>query len=112
MEGICTAQKITGGPVDIKRKDGTTAPQKKSNLEGKISGLCESGVLTKAHAAFLHQHSFLGNEALHELRQPSSDELALAIEILEHTLEALYKLPGMTEELRKSTARRKAKPRP
>jgi len=48
----------------------------------------------------------LGNEAIHELNQPSTDELILAIDIMEHTLDALYELPDKAEELRRMKAKR------
>jgi hypothetical protein len=60
-------------------------------------------------ANVLHEHRYLGNEALHDLRQPSADELGLAIEIIEHTLEALYEIPDKAEQLRIRKAKRRAK---
>lgn len=96
VEGICADQKVVDGPVtntagDIRRKD---------NLEGKIYGLNEKMLLTKPNADALHLHRFLGNEALHELTTPSAEELKLAIEIIEHTLETLYELQFKTWQKR------------
>jgi hypothetical protein len=71
------------------------------------AGLQEKGLLTQSSAQTLHEHRYLGNDAVHELARPSEDELRLAIEIIEHTLQQLYELPEKAEELRRATARRK-----
>jgi len=109
VEGICADQKVTDGPVEEKKKDGNTKVARKNTLQGKIAGLFEKGILTKSNATVLHEHRYLGNEAVHELSQPSADELALAIEIMEHTLDALYELPDKADELRHKKAARQRK---
>jgi hypothetical protein len=77
------------------------------NLEGRISGLQEKGLLTQTSAQTLHEHRYLGNSAVHELARPSTDELKLAVEIVEHALEQLYELPEKAAELHRAIARRK-----
>jgi len=109
IEGICADQSITDGPIELTKPDGTTHIIRKNNLEGKISGLCEKGILTKSNSAILHEHRYLGNDAVHDLAQPSAQELTLAIEIIEHTLESLYEIPEKAEELRTKRLKRKAK---
>lgn len=99
IEGICNNEKILDGPVEIV-KEGTTIIKRSSDLRGKIGGLYEKGLLTKPHAETLHEHRFLGNEALHSLNQPSKEELKIAIEIVEHTLEALYELKEKVDDLK------------
>jgi hypothetical protein len=106
IEGICADQKITGGSVESKKPDGTVQTKRRKNLEGKIAGLHEKGILTKKNATILNEHRFLGNEAVHELNQPSQDELNLAIDIVEHTLDALYEMPDRADELRRIKAKR------
>ncbi len=106
IEGVCADQKITDGPVQVKKVDGSTQIVRRDNLEGKIAGLGEKGILTQGNTTILHEHRFLGNEAVHELNQPSSDELILAIEIMEHTLDALYELPDKADELRRMKVKR------
>ena len=88
-------------------KSGGTKVVRRDNLEGRISGLQEKGLLTKSSAQTLHEHRYLGNLAIHELARPSADELKLAIEIVEHVLEQLYELPEKAAELRRAIARRK-----
>jgi hypothetical protein len=62
--------------------------------------MIERGFLTKEHGRTLHELRFLGNEAPHELKVPRSDELHIAIDIVEHTLENLYELGTKAETLR------------
>ena len=99
VEGICTNQSVNNGLITICEKDGSKKEKRVKTLEGKISGLYEKGVLTKQSSETLHQHRFLGNDALHQLEFPSKAELKLAIEIIEHTLEQLYEIPEKVQEL-------------
>lgn len=109
VEGLCADQGVKQGPVEITKKDGSKHTERKSNLEGKISGLCEKVILTKKNADILHEHRYLGNEAVHQLTQPSPSELTLAIEILEHTLESVYEIPQKAEELQQKKRNRQRK---
>lgn len=88
-------------------KGGGTQIVRRDDLEGRISGLQEKGLLTHSSAQTLQEHRYLGNSAVHELARPCADELKLAIEIVEHVLEHLYELPEKAEELRHAIARRK-----
>lgn len=106
VEGLCSAQGVADGPIEVKKKDGSTKIQRNSSLQGKIAGLKEKGILTETQAGVLHEHRYLGNEAVHELSSPSKDELGLAIEIIEHTLDGLYELPDKAVELRARKAKR------
>ncbi|MBE2274661.1 MAG: DUF4145 domain-containing protein, partial [Flavobacteriales bacterium] len=78
------------------------------NLQCKIDALHENKLLVKENAESLHELRFLGNEALHELEKPSIEELKLAIEILELTLENIYELQHKAMILKqKKTIRKK-----
>lgn len=107
VEGICAQQGIIDGPVEVPAKGGGTQTARRDNLEGRIAGLQEKGLLTQSSAQTLHEHRYLGNSAVHELARPSSDELKLAVEIVEHVLEQLYELPEKAAELHRAIARRK-----
>lgn len=107
IEGICSEKDIRAGDVEVDDGKGNHHKVRKSNLQGKISGLAEKGILTKTNAEILHQHRFLGNDALHELAQPYADELKLAIEIVEHVLENIYELPSKAKELQAIKKKRK-----
>ena len=100
VEGICEDQGIIDGPIPVTKKDGSSKVERKENLQGKISGLCEKGILARENSEILHEHRFLGNEAVHKLSQPSPEELTLAIQIIEHTLDALYEIPKKALELK------------
>ncbi|NDP62959.1 DUF4145 domain-containing protein [Polaromonas sp.] len=78
IEGLCAEHSVTDGPVDVTKQDGTVEVKRKDNLEGKISGLCEKGILTKQNAEILHEHRYLGNSAVHELSRPAEADLRLA----------------------------------
>ena len=98
IEGLCKT-------LDI--NDGLLANGKRSkNLAGKIAGLHEKGHLTKTHADILHQHRYMGNDAVHELSQPIREELGLAIEIIEHTFEAIFEIPPKGDELKEKIKQR------
>jgi hypothetical protein len=99
VEGICQNKKITGGNIEILRKDGTKERKHSKNLDGKINGLYEKGILTEENAKVLHEHRYLGNEAVHELSMPSRSELELAIIIIEHILDSIYEIPAKGGEL-------------
>jgi len=106
VEGICAQQGIVDGPVEILAKGGGTKIVRRDNLEGRIAGLQEKGLLTQPSAQTLHEHRYLGNSAVHELARPSGDELKLAIEIVEHVLEQLYEIPEKAAALHRAIARR------
>lgn len=107
VEGLCNEMKITDGPVEITTR-GKLITIRKKNIEGKIAGLHEKGILTKKESEILHEHRFMGNEAVHELSSPSTEELKLAIEISEHMLDSVFELPEKAKELKfKRTLRNK-----
>jgi hypothetical protein len=107
VEGICAQQGIFDGLVEVVEKGGAIKTMRRKDLEGRIGGLQEKGLLTRSSAQTLHEHRYLGNAAVHELARPSTDELKLAIEIVEHVLDQLYELPEKAAELHRAIARRK-----
>jgi len=110
VEGLCAELGVNDGPKEITKGDGTTETIRKNNLEGKIAGLSEMGFLTQHNSGILHEHRFLGNEAVHELAQPSRDELKLAIEIIEHTFDTVYEIPQKGQDLQSKRTQRKNNP--
>ena len=103
IEGICIDKGIDRG--EVKKSNGEKQILK--NLEGKIGGLSSNGLLTKENTEILHDLRFLGNEALHELSAPSKEELKLAINIIEHTLENIYELHDKAKRLKAERIKRK-----
>ena len=106
IEGICAEESVKDGPVKISAKGGSTKIVRKKNLQGKIAGLCEKGILTEKQSDILHQHRYIGNEAVHELTMPSKEELELAIQIVEHTLESVFEIPLKASELHKKRSKK------
>jgi hypothetical protein len=100
IEGICVERNISDGQVEYTDKNGDKKTKRFKNLQGKIAGLAEKGVLTNDNAEILHELRFLGNKALHELATPQSEELQLGIKIIEHILENIYDLPSKAKELK------------
>jgi hypothetical protein len=117
IEGVCNEKSVDGGYV--KRYDkGTGQPKKdesgeiklerSTNLDGKIEGLVEKGILSSQNAGSLHQLRFLGNDAVHQLEKPSEDELRLAIDIIENTLESVYEISRKGDEIERQKTVRKS----
>lgn len=95
LEGIC---------IDKGIKDGTFANSggkeiKSKGLDGKIYGLASNGYLTSDNAEVLHELRFLGNAAVHELATPSTEDLSMAIEIIELVLDNIYELKHKAKHL-------------
>ena len=109
IEGICATENVKSGLVE-KNMNGKTLKKREKNLEGKIEGLHQKGILTKNHAEILHAFRFIGNEAVHELTAPPENDLKAAIEIVEHTLEYLYRLPEKGQRLLAKTQNPPKKP--
>jgi hypothetical protein len=107
VEGLCADQGVKDGMVTRTKADGQTSLKREKNLEGKINGLHEKGLLTKTSSETLHEHRFLGNEAVHELARPSASELKLAISIIEQTLEHIYEAPQQALALKQATQSRR-----
>ena len=66
---------------------------KGKNLYEKIDDLKEQSILTKEGAETLHKLRILGNDAAHEVKSHNTDQLSLAIQIIEHMLEGTYIIP-------------------
>lgn len=75
----------------------TVAKDKKApgrDLSQRIDGLVTLGVLTNDGAAILHKLRVLGNISAHEVKAHSVAELNLAMDVVEHLLQAVYILPA------------------
>lgn len=99
IESICSHENIKDGPVEKELKDGTTKIVRSKDLMGKINGLQEKGIITKKQMAILHEHRYLGNDALHSLDAPHKKVLGTAIEIIENVLDLLYEIDQKAGEL-------------
>ena len=95
IEGVCNERGIKNGLVTDEK--GTT--KRKETLQGRINGLAEKGFITSQQAETLHEIRFLGNDAAHELDQPSATTVTTAIDIVEHLLEQVYEQPEKAKKL-------------
>jgi len=83
LEGICNDKGITD------RK-----------LFEKIKKMREQEIINSQKEKILHKLSFLGNDALHELRTPTIKEIDAALDIIEHIIESLYEIEEKGNVLR------------
>jgi hypothetical protein len=103
VEAICLEKNIVDGEVEEKNSSGNIiSTKRKNNLEGKINGLFENGILTKENAIILHDHRLLGNEAVHQMSTPNKETLKIAISIIESVLESIYEMPYKSMKLKQT----------
>jgi len=60
------------------------------NLEARISKLAAAGYISRKDAERLHCIRFMGNDAAHEIKKPKSEQLSVALKIVEHLLSSVY----------------------
>jgi len=103
IEGVCIDQNVADGPkLDAAGKavsDKKGNPVRPNNLEGKINGLSEQGVISAKQAEHLHQIRFLGNDAAHQLDIPTAKLVGQAIDIVEHLIDQVYEQPAKAKSL-------------
>lgn len=104
IEGICLDKNIKNGKVE-----GPKGIRTSNKLDGKISGLFENGFLTKPNSEILHEIRFLGNDAIHELKEPTIEELSLAIDIIELVIDSIYIIEEKAKALKRHRAAKKEK---
>ena len=97
LEGICKDKKISSGLVPDKKGVERT----RISLEGKIYGLLQNNLINKAQFEALHELRFLGNNAVHQLDEPSKIDIQTALDIIEHMIYDLYEIPLKSTSLRK-----------
>lgn len=67
------------------------------NLEAKINGLKKAGIITEADRNRLHSIRFMGNDSIHEMKEPNKDSLLLVLEIINGILNNLYIIEEKTK---------------
>ena len=95
LKAMNGGQPVLSG-IGIRALIETTTKERNANgndLKEKIDSLVTQGVLTKDGANILHQLRVLGNEAAHEVKPHSTDQLNLAMDVIEHLLQGVYILP-------------------
>lgn len=62
------------------------------DLEKRIATLGTQGLVSKRDVERLHAIRFLGNDAAHELKEPTKNQLDVAVKIIRHLLATVYVL--------------------
>lgn len=96
LEGICKDKKVYSGKV--KEKDGSEKVKK--DLRAKILGLYQKGIINNIQLEALHELRFLGNNAVHELKEPTISDIRIALDIIEHMINDIYELPLKADKLK------------
>jgi len=98
IEGLCNELLIKEGFLiddetgekKVSRKTGKVVIS--DSLEGRINGLSEAGVLTRKASKTLHIIRNVGNQTVHELKDPKRSVILSGLEIIEHTFYDVYEL--------------------
>lgn len=98
IEGLCNELSIKEG-FSIDDKTGEKKVDKKTgkviisdSLEGRINGLSEAGILTSKASKTLHIIRNIGNQTVHQLKEPKGSVILSGLEIVEHTFYNVYEL--------------------
>jgi hypothetical protein len=86
VEAICIDKTVSGG-----------------NLKIKINNLQQEGYVTTDGADILHSLRFMGNNAVHEMKEHDIKELNAAFDVIEHMLNGVYVLPELAKKLPKNS---------
>lgn len=65
-----------------------------NNLHDKINSLHKKAIVTNEGLTTLHKLRVLGNDAAHEVKKHTNQQLSLALRIIEHMLDGTYVIPG------------------
>jgi hypothetical protein len=74
-----------------------------NNLAQKIDALCTNGNVLQKHKEVLHKLRLLGNEAVHQLGEPTQKEIEVALDIMEHIIEDIYDILAKADKIHKGT---------
>jgi hypothetical protein len=74
------------------------------NLQAKISGLVTKGYMAQMQADLLHEERYIGNDALHEMKTPTRQDLEDGLKIVEGLMNTIYVLPERAARLKSSRA--------
>lgn len=82
IEATCHDQKATG-----------------RTLEKKIDDLVTKSLLTQKGADILHGLRLIGNDAAHQIKPPTKDQVAAAMKVIDHLLIGAYVIPDEAKVL-------------
>jgi hypothetical protein len=75
------------------------------DLEKKIDDLAAQGVVAREGAEILHGLRIMGNQAAHEVRPHTLEDLRTALDVIEHALIGVYVLPKQAAGLPRREAK-------
>lgn len=84
VEAICKERHATG-----------------KDLFKKIDDLVTQGVITRDGGDILHLIRVMGNDAAHEVKANTEEELATALEVVEHLLKSVYIIPIKAQKIKR-----------
>jgi hypothetical protein len=90
LEAVCKSKRVSG-----------------YRLSTKIDRLAATGLLTQRDAGVLHRTRFLGNRALHSIKESGTHELLAALDIIEHLLSGIYVLERRAQSMPRRRPRRR-----
>lgn len=73
IEAVCLDKEIAG-----------------KDLEAKINNLLKKALITRTECDRLHSIRFIGNDSVHEMKEPKEEQLRLVLDIIEHILSNIY----------------------
>lgn len=83
VEAVCINQRIVG-----------------SNLQQKIKGLQQKGLISKSEEPILDKLRLIGNSSAHKMKKLSMNKLEYALGIVNHVLRSIYVLPKLNKKLK------------
>lgn len=86
VEAVCNDLNITG-----------------KDLEQRIKKLNQNGYISKSNMALLNGVRFMGNDAVHDMKESTHDEIKVALRVVEHLFENVYILPKLAKGKLKTT---------
>jgi len=101
-EAICYKENILAG-IGLRAIVEAVCEEKSatgSDLVTRINDLVVKGVTTQSGASILHNIRLMGNASAHAVRANSEEELATALEVVEHLLLGVYLIPQKAAKLR------------
>jgi hypothetical protein len=86
LEGVCNENAVGG-----------------NTLAQKIDTLCTDGIVSRKNKDVLHKLRLLGNDAVHQLGEPTQKEIEGALDIMEHIIKDIYDISAKADKIHKGT---------
>jgi hypothetical protein len=75
-----------------------------NSLQQRINSLAQMNLITSDAANILHSLRFMGNNAVHEMKAHTPEELYTAFEVAEYLLKGVYIIPSQAASLPRQTS--------